>query len=473
MKKYFLIPIIVTLLFTVSCDDQLERFPVDTLVEETAFQSVSDLENGLRGSINSINRGGGQGSLLAFNSIFTDNCKVGVDNGGQQIATINQILNSQGGDQGTWTDRYNAINNFNRLLAAASTIAPGVGEEFSYDNILAQAYAFRAYLHFNLLEYYAEDLMNDSSLGVYYQNVVATSGFPARQTVGENLTEIENDLTLAASLMPSSAIDPNYATQEFITFLRARIALYTGDYNTAIANATELINTNTLANQTQYAAMFAGDGDSTEVIFKFDNVQGNNASIAFNWIFTGTGGSFMEMSNGLFQAFSPGDIRRAVNVDPESNPGDSPALLVIGKYPPNADTNYINDYKAMRLSEMYLVRAEAHARKAAPDFAAAAADISTLRTARFGSTQNVATYSSVTDAITNIKAERRIELCFEGFRYLDIKRYRNILNTGVERLPVDCETVPCSLPVSSEKFTFPIPQSEINANPNMEQNSGY
>ena len=37
MKKYFLIPIIITLLFTVSCDDQLERFPVDTLVEETPF----------------------------------------------------------------------------------------------------------------------------------------------------------------------------------------------------------------------------------------------------------------------------------------------------------------------------------------------------------------------------------------------------------------------------------------------------
>jgi len=266
MKKYFLIPIIVTLLFTVSCDDQLERFPVDTLVEETAFQSVSDLENGLRGAINSINRGGGQGSLLAFNSIFTDNCKVGVDNGGQQINTINQILNSQGGDQGTWTDRYNAINNFNRLLAAASTIAPGVGEEDAYDNILAQSYAFRAYLHFNLVEYYAADMMDPSSLGVYYQNVVATSGFPARQTVGENLTEIENDLTLAASLMPSSSTDINYATQDFITFLRARIALYTGDYTSAISNATAIINSYTLADQTQYAAMFAGDSNSTEVI---------------------------------------------------------------------------------------------------------------------------------------------------------------------------------------------------------------
>jgi hypothetical protein len=473
MKKYFLIPIIVTLLFTVSCDDQLERFPVDNLVEETAFQSVSDLENGLRGAINSINRGGGQASLLAFNSIFTDNCKVGADNGGQQIALINQVLNEAGGDQGTWADRYNAINNFNRLLAAASTITPQSGEEDMYDNILAQSYAFRAYLHFDLLTYYAPDLMDPSSLGVYYQNVVATSGLPARQTVGENLIEIENDLTLAASLIPSSATDINYVTPDFITFLRARIALYTGDFNTAISNANTIIANYTLANQAQYAAMFAGDGDSTEVIFKFDNVQGNNASIAFNWIFTGTGGAFMEMSNGLFSEFAAGDIRRSVNLDPTSDPGASTPLLIIGKYPPNADTNYINDYKAMRLSEMYLIRAEANARKAAPDFAAAAADVAAIRSARFGSPQTVATYTSLNEAITSIKAERRVELCYEGFRYVDIKRYRNILNQGIDRVSADCETVPCSLPVSSEKFTFPIPQAEINANPNMVQNPGY
>ncbi|WP_046745112.1 RagB/SusD family nutrient uptake outer membrane protein [Kordia zhangzhouensis] len=474
MKKYFLIPIIVSLLFTVSCDDQLERFPVDSLVEETAYQSVNDLEAGLRGAINSINRGGGQASLLAFNSIFTDNARLGGDNGGQQLNLLNQILNSQTGDQGTWGDRYNAINNFNRVLAGASTITPSAADTDRYNNVLAQCYAFRAYLHHDLLTYYAEDLLNPSSLGVFYQNTVSTSDLPARQTVGEVLTEIENDLTLAASLMPSSSTDKNYATLDFITFLRARVALYSGDYNTAITNANTLISSYSLANQTQYAAMFNGDTDTTEVIFKFDNVQGNNASIAFNWIFTGTGGNFIEMSTELFNAFAIGDVRRSVAVDPSSDPGANPPVLTIGKYPAGADTNYINDYKAMRLSEMYLIRAEAHARKAAPDFAAAAADVNAIRTARFGSAQTTATYTSLNQAIADIKDERRLELCFEGFRYLDIKRYRNILNEGIERDAFDCQGgVPCSLPVSSEKFTFPIPQTEINANPNMVQNSGY
>mmetsp|Transcript_8373 Transcript_8373/g.27833 ORF Transcript_8373/g.27833 Transcript_8373/m.27833 type:complete len:475 (+) Transcript_8373:99-1523(+) len=474
MKKYFLIPIIVTLLFTVSCDDQLERFPVDSLVEETAYQSVSDLESGLRGAINSINRGGGQASLIAFNSIFTDNTRLGGDNGGQQLNLLNQILNSQTGDQGTWTDRYNAINNFNRVLAGAAAITPGAGETNAYNNVLAQCYAFRAYLHHDLLTYYAEDNMNPSALGVYYQNTVSTSNFPARQTVGEVLTEIDNDLTLASSLIPASATDKNFVTADFITFLRARIALYSGDYTTAIANANTLIASYSLADQAQYTAMFNGDTDTTEVIFKFDNVQGNNSSIAFNWIFTGTGGNFIEMSTELFGLFAVGDVRRTVNVDPSSDPGASPPVLTIGKYPAGADTNYINDYKAMRLSEIYLIRAEANARKAAPDFAAAAADVAAIRSARFGSPQTVATYTSLNEAITSIKAESRLEFCFEAKRYVDIQRYKNILNEGIERDAPDCQgSFPCSLPVSSPKFIFPIPQAEINANPNVVQNTGY
>ncbi|WP_420574702.1 RagB/SusD family nutrient uptake outer membrane protein [Kordia sp.] len=474
MKKYFLIPIIVTLLFTVSCDDQLERFPVDSLVEETAYQSVSDLESGLRGAINSINRGGGQASLIAFNSIFTDNARLGADNGGQQLNLINQILNSQTGDQGTWGDRYNAINNFNRVLAGAASITPSTADTDTYNNVLAQCYAFRAYLHHDLLVYYAEDLMNASALGVYYQNTVSTTNFPARQTVGEVLTEIENDLTLAASLMPASSTDINFATPDFITFLRARVALYSGDYTTAIANANTIISRFPLADQTQYAGMFNGDTDTTEVIFKFDNVQGNNASIAGNWIFTGTGGNFVEMSTGLFAAFAPGDVRRSVNLDAASDPGATPPSLVIGKYPAGADTNYINDYKAMRASEAYLIRAEANARKAAPDFAAASADVNAIRSARFGTPQTTSPYTSLNQAITAIKEESRLEFCFEGKRYIDIKRYRNILNEGITRDAADCPGgIPCAVPVSSAKFTFPIPQAEINANPNVVQNSGY
>lgn len=468
MKKYFLIPIMITLLFTVSCNDQLERFPVDSLVEETAYQNVSDLEAGLRGAINSY----GINGVIAFNSIFTDNGRLGADNGGQQLNLLNQILNSQTGDQGIWVNRYRAINNFNRVLAGASTITPTSDEQDTYNNVLAQCYAFRAYAHHELLVYYGADMMNGTAEGVPYQNSVSTSALPSRLTTAEVLTEIENDLTLAASLMPSSSTDINFATPSFITFLRARLALYSGDYTAAITHSNALISSFSLANQTQYAAMFNGDTDSTEVIFKFDNVQGSNSSIAGSWIFTGTGGAFVEMSNEFFGLLTAGDVRRAVNLDAASDPANN--LLIIGKYPAGADTNYINDYKAMRLSEIYLIRAEAHARKAAPDFAAAAADVQAIRNARYATAPATPTYTSLNQAISDIKDERRLELAYEGFRYLDCKRYRNILNEGIVRDANDClGGIPCNLPASSEKFTFPVPQSEINANPNITQAAGY
>ena len=67
MKKYFLIPILSGLLFTVSCTDQLDRVPVDSLVEATAFQTVSDLENGITGALGNLN----PDNMVAFNAIFT------------------------------------------------------------------------------------------------------------------------------------------------------------------------------------------------------------------------------------------------------------------------------------------------------------------------------------------------------------------------------------------------------------------
>ena len=78
---------------------------------------------------------------------------------------------------------------------------------------------------------------------------------------------------------------------------------------------------------------------------------------------------------------------------------------------------------------MYLVRAEALARQS--QFGPAAADIATLRTARGSSASTPGAYGSLAEAIQDIVDERRLELCFEGHRYLDIKRSRGVLNQGL------------------------------------------
>lgn len=468
MKNYvykFALCIAVTFM---SCSDQLERFPADELVEETAYNNVDDLQRGLAGAIGNFS----YTPIIGFNSIFTDNTKIGVDNGGQEQVTHGQILTSETGDRGLWTSRYGVINDFNRLLAAAQDITPSSDEQDEYNNILAQSYAFRALAHYELLLYYGFDMMNPSSPGVPYVDYVATSALPSRNTTGEVLAGIQADLDNALDLFPAGTSNVNFATPDFVTFLRARIALETGDYTGAIGYCTDLIADYSLATPLEYFNMFNGDTDTTEVIWKYDNVQGFNYNYANLWIFTGTGGAFIEMSNGLYAELDDNDIRKAVLVDPDSDPSEN--LFIIGKYPPGADTNYINDYKAMRLSEIYLIRAEAYARTS--QFGLAAADVLAVRTARtVAGAPSPINYQDLNGALTNILAERRIELAFEGHRYIDIKRMRSVLNEGINRDPSDCiDGIPCTLPPNSPKFTFPVPQVEVNANPNiLPQPDGY
>ncbi len=452
----------------VSCEDQLERQPDDVLINETAFESVDDIS----AAVNGIYTAWNPNNIIDINEIFTDNCRLGKDSGGQKLNILNQIINTQTNSAGIWLNRYSAANNCNRVIEASETITVNPGEQAELDNLLAQAYALRALFHFDLLVYYGEDITNPGALGVPYQEVVSATDAPTRLTTQETVDKILADLSTASSLLDDGITDVNTVTESFITFLRARIALFTEDWSGVIANTNTIINNFPLANQEQYALMFLGDQDTTEVIYKYDNVLGFNRNLAGEFIFTGTGGNFIGMAEGLFDILEAefnnnNDIRFEVN----TLDTDAPDETSINKYPAIAGT-YLNDFKLMRVSEAYLMRAEAHARLG--DFAAAANDVQAIRNARRDTSESAQAYANLAAAIGDIAFERRIELCFEGHRYLDLKRYRNILNVGIERDPRDCQgNVPCSLPVNDRRWVLPIPQAELNGNPNIVQNPAW
>ena len=132
----------------------------------------------------------------------------------------------------------------------------------------------------------------------------------------------------------------------------------------------------------------------------------------------------------------------------------------------------MNDLKLYRVAEQYLIKAEAQARLG--QLAEAALTIDALRDARFGSDQPAPNYSSVLEAITDILSERRKELAYEGHRFIDLRRTRDLTGLGIVRNEADCGgPTPCELLPSDFRFTLPIPQAEIDVNPNIEQNPGY
>lgn len=477
MKKIFLI-FSAAIAFT-SCETEL--LPNDTLVVETVYTDVSDLERGLNGVMATYN----PYPVINFNSIFTDECKIGKDSGGQEVTKYNMQLTAAVNGNDIWIAHYRTINFANKLIAASAQITPvNASEVTRKNNVLGQMYALRALCHLDLMAHYATTMADPAAPGVIYLDYVpGVFDEPARNTVGDCFSKMSQDLDTAESLM-TGASDKIKLNKEAITFLRAKIALFTGDNNGAITHADTLIGLFSLATTAQYVNMFI-DTDNTEVIFKAER-KNTNAFIGGTWYFTGTGGAFLEMSNSMYNSMDTEKLDNSVFLSPyldvrtevlfdrvgsgETGPDDN--FHLIGKYPGSEGFLFMNDVKVMRLSEIYLIKAEAQAKLS--QFGAAASTMQTLVDTRYGAAQPTITYANLNEAITDILAERKIELGYEGHRYVDIKRLRSITNTGIVRNSLDCGgAAPCDLPVSDDRFTLPIPLIEINANGSATQNPGY
>ena len=68
-----------------------------------------------------------------------------------------------------------------------------------------------------------------------------------------------------------------------------------------------------------------------------------------------------------------------------------------------------------------------------------------------------------------IRHERRIELALEGQRYNDLKRW-NIAHIKLPTLQTPSGT---PLVFDVKNYVLPFPQSELDNNPNLVQNTGY
>ena len=447
-----------------SCEEQLEIPPVDSLDAGSVFETVDDLEVGMNGLYALFD----PEDIIRHSSVFTDQTKIGADNGGQLVTLHNWIVDPGSNSGGIWGNHYATVALSNRIIEAAAAITPESGDETTrYNRIVAEAQAWRAYAHFILLAAYAPDF-DAATLGVPYVKEVVVLQQPARNTVGECFAEIKADLAAANANLPANGVDR--WNQDAVTALLARLALYEGDNATALNLASALVTSYPLADRTQYVEAFQ-DLNNTEMIFKMVQTQ-TDFRPGGMYYFTGTGGAFIEMSKGFFDIIDPADIRSEVLID-QATTDDTQNLHFIGKYLGKDGFNFLNDFKIFRSGEMQLIRAEAQAKSG--DLNGAAASIKALRDARYGAAQALPNYPNLAAAITDILAERRLELGFEGHRWLDLKRTNSITLFGLQRNTADCGGggTPCVLDINDPRWAIAIPAAEIDANPNMVQNPGY
>ena len=382
---------------------------------------------------------------------------------------------------------YDIINQCNLILEFINEI-PDASEE-EKNQISAEALTIRAYSHFLLSTVYSQNYgftTDASHLGIVYNTSTLTSGsipYPSRETVAENYSLIENDLNEALNLYTNnSALNegPSYSYfNEYSTkALMARFYLYKTDWDNAFAMADDVIKNSgiSLTPLPAYVAQWEEpNAPLTETLLEFSiprDDEGNGSagmSLYFGYNYDSNSGTLLYNqyvgSTDLVDLFEPQDNRLElfeqfniptfVRVEEDQNIYEDLPYYFTNKFQDNAG------YIASRLSEMYLIRAEASFRNNLLNDAQN--DINIIR-ARANASLLTDT-SNLEDAIL---LERRKELCFEGHLFFDLVRNKKNI-----RRDAGCLASICDLDYPSPKFVAPIPQSNLNLNSNLEQNESY
>jgi len=448
-----------------SCDKQLDLKPTDSLTPLNAFQTINDAQAGTN---EAYGRFAAYYNTMYQNALTSDEAALGRDNAGQGALTYRYQYSSDGTTGGdvtsTYSNYYYVIDQTNRVLASLPNVTATAVQEPRRNILKGQMLALRAIAHFGIMQSYCKNYNPADPKGIAYMTVSDPLARPARLTMGASMALIEGDLNTAFSLLPATTA-ANFSDTVFnqlnINAYRARIALYKGDYANAITYATAVISSGLrpLATTATFGNIWVDAAGSPETLFR---IRTGTSAVVGSLFTTSSGSIYIAPSSKLIASFGTGDVRIAASI------GGSGTGVYVNKFYTSSRGARIVDVKPCRVAEMYLIRAEAYAKQATPDIALGTADLNTLRSNRISPYTN-ATFATAADLATAVADERFKELCFEGFRFLDLKR----TNQPVQRNPADAPAAWRTLPAGNFRFVYPIPDYEILANPNTVQNDNY
>ncbi|MDB5210910.1 MAG: RagB/SusD family nutrient uptake outer membrane protein [Sediminibacterium sp.] len=466
--KYILYTALGTSLLA-GCSKQLDLKPTDGFTEVNAFSSVADAQLGANAVYGAY---GAYLNTMYSTALVTDESKIGYDNAGQGALTFRYQYSADGTTGGdviaAYRGYYSVIDQANRILAKLPGLPASNPSDESRKAILkGQMLGMRALAHFDLLQLYSNKY-TPGDLGIPIMLSSNITAQPKRNTMAEVITQVETDFADALALLPaatSSNFTDTVMNQLNINAYRAKVALFKGDYANAITYASTVINANIkpLATGSDYANIWI-DGSTSELLFRIRYSTSN----AVGSVWTAGNLVYIAPSDKLTASYGTGDIRKAAFIAAFPASGSVPAKPYVNKFFASSRGGRIVDIKAMRISEVYLIRAEAYLKSAAPNLPLAAADLNAVRTARITPYTNV-TFADAASGITAILDERFKELCFEGSRLFDLKRN----GLSVTRIASDASPAWLTLASGNYRFVFPIPQYELLANPNNTQNPGY
>lgn len=374
-----------------------------------------------------------------------------------------------------YSESYDIINQANLILEFTDALTDATQEE--KNQIKAECLTIRAYAHFLLSEIYSQNYgyTDDAShKGVVYNTQSITKGiqYPSRETVANTYSLVIKDITTALNLYSDGLALKGPAYSYFnktnTKALLARVYLSKKDYINAYETANDVIANSgvSLVNSTNYIAQWEQpDLPVSEILLELSipkdaegNVSGSLSSY-FGYTSQTVFGKYVA-SQDLLNLYETNDIRKQLFLEKSISTSVDLQQVNQNYY----FTKKFQDnpgYVAFRLSEQYLIRAEAALKLNNTN--QSKIDINTIR-----ERANASLLTNSENLEEAIFLERRKELCFEGHLFFDIARNKKnvVRNDG-------CISNNCGLSYPSDKYILPIPRSNINLNPNLKQNESY
>lgn len=325
-----------------------------------------------------------------------------------------------------WLRFYNHISSINIVLQEAQEMQPTSPDEtLLRRKILAEAHFLRAVYNFFLVNLYAEPYSeaNRSKPGIPLktEHFIEDKKF-TRSTLEEVYNQIIADLEEAISLMSGVTQKSKYrASQESIELFLSRVYLFTQQWQKAADMADKVLATrSTLENLNAWPQeKFFHSIESPEMLFSM------GGSLIYVHLASSAPVGRFQVSKELYDLYAKEDLRKAIFFAREKSKDVVEGYYVhpIKQNPDGPYRSDVSEIFALRVAEAYLNKAEAAAMMGKEAEALDALN-ALLRTRTKVDAFSPLSGLSQEQLVQTVRDERRKELCFEGHRWFDLRRYR-------------------------------------------------
>lgn len=469
-KNWLLILPLLAAVF--ACDDKLDMKPQQSIDSSVALSSPENIKTALVGAYLQAR------STSIFGSYFNEFSELLAATSDMNfIGTYAQprefiqkeitVTNSY--VENCWIDGYGLINICNTLLDPETLAVLETQED--KDIVEGEARFLRGWVVFEMTRLFglpyepgAQNTQPGIPIVLSPTKDVADAVAVARNTVEECYSQALTDLTTARDLLPED--NGVYASTYAASAVLARLYLQQSNFTAAATEASRVIESGVFSLEAAPLLAFNNRAPSQETIFALQNNIASNTS----WLtvmyasLNGMGRGDYDIQPGFLAKFDPSDLRGMLQEDTEASYTISDITdmyyIGVGTILNNGgiNTSKWGDYYAniplIRLAEMYLIRAEANFEKGGSPIGpnTPTQDINVVRA------RSLAPVYTGTVTQAQIRAERYFELCWEGHRLHDLKRWHSNVGT---------------LAYNAGNLILPIPFRELEVNDLLEQNPWY